>query len=72
MVTNIAAQRGWATWQVYFLNVFIQATLEEEVYVEMPAIFSDKNTNSEETFVLKLSKSLYGLVQAPRTWYQHL
>ena len=38
----------------------------------MPAIFSDKNANSEETVVLKFSKSLYVIVQAHRTWYQHL
>ena len=50
-----------------FLNTFIQATLEEEVYVKIPAIFSDVNSNIEETAVIKLKKSLYGIVQAPRT-----
>ena len=72
MVMNIAAQSGWANRQVYFSNAFIQATLEEKLYVEMPAMFSDKNTNSEETVVLKLSMSFYRLVYAPRTWYQHI
>ena len=38
----------------------------------MLAMFSEKNSISEETVVLKSTKSLYGLVQAPRTQYQHL
>ena len=66
-------QRGWSTRQVDFSNAFVQATLEEEVYVELPAIFRDENENvSNDGVVLKLNKSLYGLVQAPRSWYHHL
>ena len=72
MVMHIAAQHGWATQKFYFSNAFVKDALKEEVYVEMPDMFSYKNANSEETVVLKLCKSLYRLVQAPRTWYQHL
>ena len=72
MVMNISDQRGWATCQVGLSNAFVQATRKEEVYVKIPAVLSDKNTNSEEIVVLKLSNSLYGLIQAPSTWYQHL
>ena len=43
---NITAQRGWAIQRFNFLNDFFQATLKEEFYVEMPAMFSDKNTKS--------------------------
>ena len=38
----------------------------------MNAMFSDNKSNSEETVILKLSKSIYGLFQASRSWYQHL
>jgi hypothetical protein len=57
---------------VSFSNAFVQATLEEEVYLGMPAMFADANLVGDEATVLKLNKSLYGLVQAPRSWYQHL
>jgi hypothetical protein len=63
---------GWASRQVDFSNAFVQATLEEEVYVEVPAMFADENNHDKESVVLKLHKSLYGLVQAPRSWYHHL
>ena len=72
MVMNIAIQRGWSTRQVDFSNAFVQATLAEDVYIEVPAMFADENHNDKESVVLKLNKSLYGLVQAPRSWYQHL
>ena len=73
MVINIAIQQGWATRQVDFSNAFVQARLKEEVYLDLPAMFSDENQNStDEGVVLKLNKSLYGLVQAPRSWYHHL
>ena len=39
MVMNIAAQRGWSTQKVDFSNSFVQATLEEEVYVKMSTMF---------------------------------
>ena len=42
MVMDIAAQLGWSTRKFYFLNTFVQATLKWEVYVEMPAMFSEK------------------------------
>ena len=57
MVMNIAIQRGWATGQVDFSNAFVQARLKEEVYLDLPAMFSDKNQNSnDEGVVLKLNK----------------
>ena len=47
MVMTIFAQHGWDTRQVNLSNAFVQDTLKEEVYVEMPAMFPDKNTNSQ-------------------------
>ena len=35
-------------------------------------MLADENHDDKESVVLNLNKSLYGLVQAPRYWYQHL
>ena len=70
MLLNLSIQKGWYTRQVDFSNAFVQADIEEEVYVTLPALFKDDS--QEEDMVLKLNKTLYGLVQAPRAWYYHL
>ena len=59
---------NWTNVQTDYTNAFAQATLHEEVYVEMP---KDSSTKQEGDFVLQLNKSLYGLCQAPLTWYKH-
>ena len=72
MIMNMAIQRGWSTRQVDFPDAFVQATLEEEVYVEIPALFRDENEiGSNDRVVMKLNKPLYGLVQDPCSWYHH-
>ncbi|KAL0403441.1 UNVERIFIED_CONTAM: Retrovirus-related Pol polyprotein from transposon RE1 [Sesamum radiatum] len=50
-------------------SVFLNGTLEEEVYVKQPEGFS---VIGHENKVLKLKKALYGLKQAPRAWYSRL
>ena len=56
--------------QIDFENAFVQAYIKEDVYIKiLPGFCSVKGDND---IVLKLRKSLYGLVQEPKTWYQHL
>ena len=59
---RIALQEGWYSRQVDFANAFVQATLKENVYISLPSGYrsSDKDPKS---LVMKLNKSLYGLVQ---------
>jgi Reverse transcriptase (RNA-dependent DNA polymerase) len=59
-----------AAVQVDYTIAFAQANLSEEVYIEFPKGFSSTHKNCD--FVLKLKKSLYGLVQAPCTFYEYL
>lgn len=57
---------GLVVVQVDYTNAFAQAILKEEVYAELPQGFERSG------YVLKLIRSLYGLVQAPRTFYEYL
>ena len=60
---------GWVTRQVDYTNDFTQAELGEEVYIEPPKGFQRKD---KKDLVLKLLKSLYGLRQAPKSFFDKL
>ncbi len=72
MLLVMSIDLGWETRQVDFSNAFVQAELNEEVYIKMPQHFVDSTGDTTDDAVLKLNKSLYGLVQAPMYWYNHL
>ena len=72
MMMSIAATQDLQTRQVDFSNAFVQAALDRDVYVALPRGFGANETGSPKTHVLKLNKSLYGLVQAPMYWNNHL
>ena len=57
---------GFATAQVDYTAAFVQATINEDVFVQMPKGFRKSGT------VLKLRRSLYGLRQSPRNFFNHL
>ena len=69
LLLSTVLTEGWATRQVDYTNAFAQADLKEEVYLEYPKMFAPK---SGANVVLKLLKSLYGLRQAPRTFFEKL
>ena len=50
-------------------NSFAQVKLKEDVYIESPRGFGRKNKQDK---VLKLNSSLYGLWQAPKTFFEKL
>ena len=54
---------------VDYTNAFAHATLKEEVYIDNTCLFGPK---SSANHVLKLLKSLYGLCQAPCTFFEKL
>lgn len=50
-------------------SAFMNAYITKEVYVHQPLGFENpKNPD----FVFKLKKSLYGLKQTPKAWYERL
>jgi hypothetical protein len=54
---------------VDYTNAFAQAELKEEVYVEPPAYFAPGNGTD---LVLHPIKSIYGLKEAPKTFFEKL
>ena len=69
LILSIVVSRGWSLRQLDVQNAFLHGILEEEVYMQQPPGYVDKN---HPTYVCKLDKTLYGLKQAPRAWYDRL
>ncbi|KAL3510114.1 hypothetical protein ACH5RR_029515 [Cinchona calisaya] len=56
-------------FQMDVKSAFLNGFIDQEVFVEQPPGFENKNLPN---YVFKLSKALYGLKQAPRAWYERL
>ena len=69
VVLIFAIIHGWSLICVDFANAFVQATLEEPIWIHLPRGY--KSTMGSDT-CLRLKKSLYGTANAPRLWYEHL
>ncbi|KAJ9547471.1 hypothetical protein OSB04_020014 [Centaurea solstitialis] len=64
-----AAHMNFQVYQMDVKSAFLNGKLAEEVYVAQPPGFTDpKHPNH----VYKQNKVLYGLMQAPRAWYETL
>ena len=55
-----------ATCQVDYTAAFVHAPIDTDVYLDMPRGFAEPNK------VYRLKRSLYGLRQSPRNFFQHL
>jgi hypothetical protein len=65
---------GWKTRQLDVETAFLHATLNEDVYVEQMEGHTVTTLNGESglDLVYKLDRSLYGIKQAPRRWFETL
>ncbi|GKB87835.1 putative ribonuclease H-like domain-containing protein [Tanacetum coccineum] len=64
-----ASYMGFIVYQMYVKSAFLYGTIEEEVYVCQPPSFEDPHFPDK---VYKVEKTLYGLHEAPRAWYETL
>jgi hypothetical protein len=67
LILSIAAQNQWSLRQLDVSNAFLHGSLKECVYMSQPPGFVDSTAPSH---VCLLHKSIYGLRQAPRAWFE--
>jgi len=68
LVIALASINHWFLHQLGVNNAFLHGDLHEDVYMTVPPGVSTSKPNQ----ICKLSKSLYGLKQASRKWYEKL
>ena len=66
---TFACIMNFKLYQMDVKSVFLNGYIEEEIYVEQPLGFVDFD---HPNHVYKLKKTLYGLKEAPRSWYKRL
>nr|GEU93430.1 putative ribonuclease H-like domain-containing protein [Tanacetum cinerariifolium] len=66
---GFSSYMGFIVYQMNVKSAFLYGTIDEEVYVTQPLSFVDPEYPKK---VYKVVKALYGLHQAPRSWYATL
>jgi hypothetical protein len=67
LLLSVATAFDFEVEQMDVKTTFLHGDLEEEIYMKQPEGFAVKG---KKELVCKLKKSLYGLKQSPRMWYQ--
>jgi len=69
LLLSYAVNHGIILYQMDVKSEFLNGVISEKVYVKQPLGFEDLK---HPDHVYKLTKSLYGMKQAPRAWYDRL
>ncbi|RVW19974.1 Retrovirus-related Pol polyprotein from transposon TNT 1-94 [Vitis vinifera] len=66
LLLSMAAMCSWPLYQLDIKNAFLHGDLAKEIYMEQPPGFV---AQGESSLVCRLRRSLYGLKQSPRAWF---
>ena len=69
MLLSLAAKQNLELVQMDVKIAFLHGDLDEDIYMEQP---EGHEVSGKEHLVCKLKKSLFGLKQSPRLWYQKI
>jgi hypothetical protein len=69
MLLVYATNNGFKIYQMDVNSAFLNGPIKKEVYVEQPPSFESEEYPNH---IYKLYKTLYGLKQVPRAWYEYL
>ncbi|KAJ0482376.1 putative RNA-directed DNA polymerase [Helianthus annuus] len=67
VLLGLVASNDYELEQLDVTTTFLNSELEEEIFMQKPEGFV---VPGKENYVCKLNKSLYGLKQSPRQWYE--
>lgn len=68
-VIALAAALGWPIFHLDVVTAFLNGKLQETIYMTQPPGFEQSGL---EHLVCRLKRSIYGLKQSPRTWYEEI